>query len=180
MAAIKLAMSSLPSFPPEAYLAVNASPATILSPELSETLATLPVERIVVELTEHEMVESYNEIIATLQPFRTRGLRLAVDDAGTGYSSLQHILYLRPDLIKLDMNLTRSIDLDPSRRALASALVKFARETNARIIAEGVETDAELTMLRQLGIEKVQGYLLGRPEPLAAAMRIFETDNRAA
>lgn len=180
MAAIKLAMSSLPSFPPEAYLAVNASPATILSPELSETLATLPVERIVVELTEHEMVESYNEIIATLQPFRTRGLRLAVDDAGTGYSSLQHILYLRPDLIKLDMNLTRSIDLDPSWRALASALVKFARETNARIIAEGVETDAELTTLRQLGIEKVQGYLLGRPEPLAAAMRIFETDNRAA
>ncbi|MGA0563638.1 sensor domain-containing phosphodiesterase [Ancylobacter sp. VNQ12] len=180
VAAIKLALSSLPCFPPEAYLTVNASPATILSPELSALLAALPVERIVIELTEHEMVENYNEIIAALQPFRTRGLRLAVDDAGTGYSSLQHILYLRPDLIKLDMNLTRNIDLDPSRRALASALVKFARETNSRIIAEGVETEAELVTLRQLGIEKVQGYLLGRPEPLAAAMQIFQTDNRAA
>lgn len=180
IAAIKLALSSLPYFPTDAYLAVNASPATILSPELKVVLAALPVERIVVELTEHEMVENYNEIIAALQPFRTRGLRLAVDDAGTGYSSLQHILYLRPDLIKLDMNLTRNIDLDPSRRALASALVKFARETNSRIIAEGVETEAELMTLRQLGIEKVQGYLLGRPEPLATAMRVFQTGNRAA
>jgi EAL domain-containing protein (putative c-di-GMP-specific phosphodiesterase class I) len=180
IAAIKLALSALPCFPPDAYLAVNASPATILSPELKAVFAALPVERVVVELTEHEMVENYNEIIAALQPFRTRGLRLAVDDAGTGYSSLQHILYLRPDLIKLDMNLTRNIDLDPSRRALASALVKFARETNCRIIAEGVETEAELMTLRQLGIEKVQGYLLGRPEPLTAAMRIFQTGNKAA
>ncbi|MBS9478358.1 sensor domain-containing phosphodiesterase [Ancylobacter radicis] len=172
--AIRLALAALPAFPPEVYLTVNASPATLLSPELNAILAGHPSRRIVVELTEHEMVENYEEIIGALQEFRTRGLRLAVDDAGTGYSSLQHILHLRPDLIKLDMNLTRNIDLDPSRRALAAALIRFARETNSRIIAEGVETEAELQTLRQLGVEKVQGYLLGRPMPLAAALELFE------
>ena len=90
-----------------------------------------------------------------------------MDDAGAGYSSFQHILNLKPDLIKLDVGLIRGIDRDPDRRALASALIAFSRQTGSRIVAEGVETRQELSALRQLGVEKAQGYLLGRPMPLS-------------
>lgn len=88
------------------------------------------------------------------------------DDAGAGYSSLQHILQLKPDTIKLDLSLTRAVDVDPARRALATALIFFARETGMRIVAEGIETEAELQMLKELGVNMGQGYLLGRPGPL--------------
>ncbi|MFP5377885.1 MAG: EAL domain-containing protein, partial [Acidimicrobiia bacterium] len=83
-----------------------------------------------------------------------------------GYASFRHILRLRPDVIKLDMTLTRDIDSDRSRRALACALIGFARETGSTIVAEGVETPAELSTLRRLGVGAAQGYHLGRPGPL--------------
>lgn len=172
LAAIRLAQSSLASFPDHIYLAVNASPRTILSGELADTLVGMPAERIVLEITEHAHVEDYDGLLRALEPLRSRGVRLAVDDAGAGFSSLQHILQLRPDLIKLDMALTRNINLDPARRALASALVAFARNTNSRIIAEGVETASELDALRSIGIEKAQGYFLGRPMPFDDAAKL--------
>jgi len=172
LAAIRLAQSSLPSFPDDIYLAVNASPKTILSGELSDTLIGMPAERIVLEITEHAHVEDYEGLLRALEPLRSRGVRLAVDDAGAGFSSLQHILQLRPDVIKLDMALTRHINLDPARRALASALVAFARNTNSRIVAEGVETASELEALRAIGIEKAQGYFLGRPMPFDDAAKL--------
>jgi EAL domain-containing protein (putative c-di-GMP-specific phosphodiesterase class I) len=173
LAAIRLAQSSLPSFPDDIYLAVNASPKTILSGELSDTLIGMPAERIVLEITEHAHVEDYAGLQRALEPLRSRGVRLAVDDAGAGFSSLQHILQLRPDVIKLDMALTRHIHLDPARRALASALVAFARNTNSRIVAEGVETASELEALRAIGIEKAQGYFLGRPMPFDDATKLI-------
>ena len=101
-------------------------------------------------------------------------MQIAVDDAGVGYSSLQRILQLQPDLIKLDITLTRNISLDPARRALASALVAFARETGSGIIAEGVETQSELNTLRSIGIQKAQGYFLGRPMPIAEAVQLLD------
>ena len=93
------------------------------------------------------------------------GIRLAVDDAGAGYASLQHVLHLQPDLIKLDMGLTRNIDIDLPRRALASALMSHAsRETGCRIIAEGVETASELATLRSLGGREGPGLLPRAPQ----------------
>jgi EAL domain-containing protein (putative c-di-GMP-specific phosphodiesterase class I) len=176
LAAIRIAQAALAAFPADIYLAVNASPSTILSGELLDVLNGMPAERIVLEITEHAHVENYDRLLDALQPLRMRGVRLAVDDAGAGYSSLQHILQLRPDLIKLDMGLTRSIDLDPARRALASALVAFARDTGSEIIAEGVETASELHALRSIGVEKAQGYFLGRPMRFADAVELI---NRA-
>lgn len=161
--AIAQALSAFPSFPPEVYLAVNASPETILSNQLDGLLADMPAERIVLEITEHAHVEDYDRLLRALQSLRIRGMRIAVDDAGAGYSSLQHILQLQPDLIKLDMGITRHIDLDMARRALASALVVFAADTGSSIIAEGVETASELRALQNIGVEKAQGYFLGRP-----------------
>ena len=174
LTAIRLALSAFASLPAEIFLAVNASPDTILSSDLRGALDGLPSERIVLELTEHAHFENYDRLVRVLEPLRRSGVRLAVDDAGAGYSSLQHILNLRPDLIKLDMGLTRNIDLDPARRALASALLGFARETGSRIIAEGVELASELATLRALGVELAQGYFLGPPMPLDSLAELFD------
>jgi EAL domain-containing protein (putative c-di-GMP-specific phosphodiesterase class I) len=174
LTAIRQALSLLALFPPDIYLAVNASPETILSGELNDVLTNISEERIVLEVTEHAHVQDYGCLLRALEPMRLRGVRLAVDDAGAGYSSLQHILQLQPDLIKLDISLTRHVDLDPARRALASALIAFARETGSGIIAEGVETASELNTLQKIGIEKAQGFFLGRPMPFGEAKKLFD------
>ena len=83
---------------------------------------------------------------------------MAIDDAGAGYASMRHILNIEPNLVKLDISLTRGIDRDRKRRALASALIAFARETDVGIVAEGVETSAELLTLQSLGVKRAQGY----------------------
>ena len=110
---------------------------------------------------------SGDPVIAALRSLRHGGVRVAVDDAGAGYASFRHILRLRPDIIKLDMALTRDIDRDPARRALASALITFAADTDSTIVAEGVETSGERAALRRLGVDAAQGYCLGRPTPLS-------------
>jgi EAL domain-containing protein (putative c-di-GMP-specific phosphodiesterase class I) len=122
------------------------------------------------EITEHDVIEEYLNIDEVLRVLRKRGVRIAVDDAGAGYASFRHILKLAPDLIKLDTSITRGIDGNRAGRALASALIRFAQETGSAIVAEGVETAAELRTLRVLGVTSVQGYLLGRPAPLEDAV----------
>jgi EAL domain-containing protein (putative c-di-GMP-specific phosphodiesterase class I) len=176
LAAIRMALTALDTLPPHVYLAVNASPQTIMSENFAAVLEGWPPERIVLEVTEHAGVGDYCQLKMALGPIRERGVRLAIDDAGAGYSSLRHILDLQPDLIKLDMSLTRNICIDPARRALAAAMISFAGETNSKIIAEGVETAAEFATLRALGVEKAQGYFLARPMPLADAVALFATD----
>ncbi|KFI06518.1 EAL domain-containing protein [Massilia sp. BSC265] len=165
--AIELALSGLARLPPQAYLSLNVSPCTILSGALASRLGAAPLDRLVLELTEHAPVEEYPAIAGALAGLRRSGLRLAIDDAGSGYASFRHILQLRPDIIKLDQSLVQGIDGDPGRRALAAALTGFARDTGSDVVAEGIETDAELAVLRGLGIKAGQGYLLGRPAPLA-------------
>jgi EAL domain-containing protein (putative c-di-GMP-specific phosphodiesterase class I) len=114
-------------------------------------------------------IREYDEITKALRPLRERGLRISVDDTGAGLSSFRHILSLRPDIVKIPMSLTRNIDTDAARRALASALIQFASENGSEVIAEGVETANELKALRALGITRAQGYFLGRPASLATA-----------
>ncbi|MEH3086115.1 MAG: EAL domain-containing protein [Xylophilus ampelinus] len=169
--AMRKALQTLARFPADTYLAVNASPALVLSDELASAFEGVPMERVVLEITEHEVVEDYDALIRALAPWRMRGLRIAIDDAGAGYASMRHTLNLQPDYIKLDMSLTRDIDHDPRRRALATALIAFANAIGSTITAEGVETAAELDQLRALGATKVQGYFLGRPVRLDEALR---------
>lgn len=169
LAVVRKALSELASFPPDMYLTVNVSPDLILSGALAQSLDPAAAERIVLEVTEHAQIEDYDGLRRALSPLRDRGIRLAVDDAGAGYSSLQHILQLQPDFIKLDTSLTRSIDTDLARRALTNALVGFASSTGCKIIAEGVETASELAALTAIGVAKAQGYHLGRPMSKAAA-----------
>lgn len=164
--AMRLALKGLKSLPDSAYVALNASPAMIVNGGLAEVLDGFPLQRIVVEVTEHQAVERYEDIAAVMRPLQDAGLRLAIDDAGAGYASFRHILNLQPQIVKLDISITRSIDSDRSRRALAAALRGFAFETGCSIVAEGIETPAELEALKNLGITKAQGFYLGRPMTL--------------
>ncbi len=159
------ALESLRKIPDEAFLAVNCSHRTAASPELAERLEGVE-DRLVVEITEHEVIDDYGALAEALAPLRERGLRVAVDDVGAGYASLRHALQLAPDMVKMDISLTRDIDRDPGRRALAAALISFAGETNMTIVAEGIETAGELHALRELGIRYGQGFYLARPAPL--------------
>ncbi len=168
LAAISRALDQFGQLPDGAYLSLNVSPDVVLSGRLDERLGAFPPERLVLELTEHERVDDYAALLGPLLPLRAQGLRIAVDDAGSGFASLQHILKLQPDIIKLDLALTQQVDSDPARRSLAKALVSFGQEIDARIVAEGVETAAELATLRELGVGYAQGYHLGRPGHLEA------------
>lgn len=172
LAMIKKAIQALERLPSGVYLSINASPSIVVSGGLGKTLAGLPMDRLVLEITEHAIVENYQELADALAPMRRRGLRLAIDDAGAGYASLQHIVRLKPDIIKLDISLTRDIDTDQALRALANALIFFSRETGALMVAEGIETEGEYQMLKLLGVFGGQGYHLGRPGDLASALEL--------
>jgi EAL domain-containing protein (putative c-di-GMP-specific phosphodiesterase class I)/DNA-binding response OmpR family regulator len=169
IAAVSAAVRRLDQLPPTAFLSLNVSPETAMTAELDAVLSAVPAERVIVELTEHRRVDDYERLLGALGTLRTRGVRVAVDDAGAGYAGLQHILKLSPDILKLDTALTRDIDTDLIRRALAASLVTFALETNAVIVAEGIETVGELQALRGLGVPWGQGYHLAHPGPLPLA-----------
>lgn len=171
--AIRLALAALEQLPSEVYVTVNTSPETIIHGALASTLQGYPLERVVVEVTEHQVVERYEDIAAVMRPLQSQGLRVAIDDAGAGYASFRHILNLHPNIVKMDYSITQCIDADPSRRALAAAMHGFAAETGCHLVAEGVETGAELDTLRRLGIGKAQGYHLGRPMPLEQAKSLL-------
>jgi EAL domain-containing protein (putative c-di-GMP-specific phosphodiesterase class I)/CheY-like chemotaxis protein len=165
LASIERAVALLPALPESAYLSVNCSYRTVAVAELRPLLER-DAKRLVVEITEHEPVDDYDDLARSLQPLRDLGVRIAIDDAGAGYASLRHTLALGPDIVKVDISLTRSIDVDRGRRALASALISFADEMDMTIIAEGIETEAELTTLLDLGVRYGQGYHLAEPDAL--------------
>ena len=155
------------------YLSLNLSAEAILSDDFPALVAATDPRRLVVEITEHAAVEDYEALTRALYRPRAAGLRLAVDDAGAGYASLRHILKLRPDFIKIDLSLVRDIHLDQVRQALVTLLVTFARYVDAVLVAEGVEQQAELDTLVQLGVRHMQGYLLCPPcaDPPSAGFR---------
>jgi EAL domain-containing protein (putative c-di-GMP-specific phosphodiesterase class I)/DNA-binding NarL/FixJ family response regulator len=169
--AIERSLPALADLPPEVFLAVNVTPEVVLdSGRRLLRMAESVLSRVVLELTEHVPVEDYDALTTAAAPLRQAGARLAVDDTGAGYAGLQHLIALEPEVVKLDLSLTRGIDRDPARRALASALVRFGRDTGANVVAEGVETQAELGALRDLGVPWAQGYLIARPQPLTEAL----------
>jgi PAS domain S-box-containing protein len=168
--AVETALEAARLLPPDLQLAVNLSPTTLRCDRLPELLqgSGWPPDRVVIEVTEHVRVEDYGSLAICIDALRARGVQLAVDDAGAGYASFRHILGLRPDFIKLDRALIGGLDTDPARRALVAAVVTFGREVGAQVIAEGVETPAELRAVRQLGVGAAQGYCVGRPAAAAA------------
>jgi EAL domain-containing protein (putative c-di-GMP-specific phosphodiesterase class I) len=168
--AVEKALTLMPVLPKHLYLAVNVGHDTATDPRLLQLLQRTDSARVVIELTEHLHVQDYPSLIDAVRRIRETGARLAIDDTGAGFAGLSHILKLAPDLIKLDRVLTTGIDTDPARQALAGALVHFACATDAKVIAEGIQTAGELHTVHQLGVHYGQGYLLGRPQPLRHLM----------
>jgi EAL domain-containing protein (putative c-di-GMP-specific phosphodiesterase class I)/putative methionine-R-sulfoxide reductase with GAF domain len=158
------AASRLGPIPEERLLFVNLSPSLLSDPSVLAILDDLP-ERLVIELTEQEAVSDYTRLRHDLVPWLSRGVRVAIDDTGAGYSSLRHVIELTPDFLKLDRELVRDLDTDKNRRALVRAMAAFASEVGTSVIAEGVETQTELDILCEAEVHLVQGYLLARPGP---------------
>ena len=169
LAAIRLACDRSRDLPEGMFMAVNVSPVTTERPELLALLAGCDVSEVILEVTEHAQVEDYRRFRVAIARVRELGARLAVDDAGAGFSSLRHILELDAELIKLDGSLTRSLEDDPRRRSLAAALIEFGRESGASVLAEHIESELQLVELRRLGVQYGQGFHLGRPQRLPAA-----------
>jgi EAL domain-containing protein (putative c-di-GMP-specific phosphodiesterase class I) len=156
----------------DGYVAMNVSPATLLQAECGDFLATLPLERVVLELSEHDKVEDYDAIRDVLAPLRAAGLRLAIDDVGAGFSSLRHIVLTAPDVLKLDRSLVTGLGTDPVRRTLVRSLTDFGHGSEAVIVAEGVETADDAAVLLALGVDLGQGWFHGRPGPAEALARV--------
>ena len=167
--AVRVACERSRGLPAASFMAVNVSPATAERPDLLPLLVSAHVDHVVLEVTEHAPVEDYPRFRIAIGRMRELGARLAVDDAGAGFASLRHILELDAELIKLDGSLTHSLEADPRRRSLASALIDFGRETGAAVLAEHIESEPQLAELRRLGVRYGQGFHLGRPQPLPAA-----------
>jgi PAS domain S-box-containing protein len=165
MLAIQQSLTALDLFGVETYVAINVSPSTARSLELAALLDGLPLDRIVLEVTEHAAVESYGPLVAALEPYRAQGLRIAIDDVGTGFAGMGHLVHLRPDIIKVDRSLIEKLDTDAAHAAAVGAIVGMANHVGARLIAEGIERPETLMAVRDMGFSHAQGFLLARPAP---------------
>jgi EAL domain-containing protein (putative c-di-GMP-specific phosphodiesterase class I) len=157
------ALGLLPGLPPEVFLAVNVSPTALHDAGVLVLLHEADLSRVVVEVTEHDAVEDYARARSVLQPLRGAGARIAVDDTGAGFASLRHVLMLQPDIVKLDSSLCRQVHEDVRQRRLVAALLTFAAEVGTVVLAEGVESEEQLDVLRELGVPLAQGWHLGVP-----------------
>lgn len=170
LAAIRQALDARPYLAPGQYLSLNISPATVLSGHADALLAGADGFPLVLEVTEHHRVEDFGALAAALDRLRPHA-RIAIDDVGAGYAGLRHIVALRPDILKLDISLTRDIDRDSAKRALAVAMASFADHIGCTVVAEGIERPEERRTLLELGIAFGQGWLFSRAMPLVAAQQ---------
>lgn len=150
--------------PAGTFLSVNVSPSALLAACLRDELPD-DLRHIVIEITEHEHIGDEKALHAVLGPLRLRGARVAVDDAGAGYSGLQQVMRIGADIIKLDRAIVEGVHRDSAKRALVESFVSFAASTGAEVCAEGIECLEELRTLAQLGVVYGQGYALARPAP---------------
>ncbi|WP_342111453.1 putative bifunctional diguanylate cyclase/phosphodiesterase [Methylobacterium sp. SI9] len=158
--------------PGNLYVAVNVSPVQFRSPlllsDVTQALAQsgLSARRLEIELTETAIVEDGRQIADMLTAIRRLGVTVAMDDFGTGYSSLAHLRDLPLDRIKVDRSFVATAETDRHSMAVLEGITHIARTMNVAILAEGVETASQLQLMRQIGCDAVQGYLVGRPERL--------------
>ena len=145
------------------YVAMNVSPATLVTTRCTLLLSGLPLDRIILELSEHDRVVDYTALDNALAPLRARGMRLAIDDVGAGFSSLRHIVLTGPDVIKLDRTIVHGVSTDPVLTTLVRSLVEFAHGCSARVVAEGIESGEDAAALAALGVDHGQGWHFGRP-----------------
>lgn len=155
--------------PPDTCLSVNLSAPVLLDPRTLTMLAEVgdrgpdSLSGLIIEVTEETLVNSDMQLRMAIEPLRARGARLAVDDMGAGYSGLRQITTVLPSYLKLDRSLVSGIDCDEERAALVGALAGYSRQVNCLLVAEGMETAAELQKVCELGVPLAQGFYLSRP-----------------
>jgi diguanylate cyclase (GGDEF)-like protein len=166
LACLREALKLLERRPPDTLLSVNLSGPLLLDPRTHELLDLQPsLDGLIIELTENSLLEDTAGLHAAIAKLEALGILIAIDDMGAGYSGLRQIATVHPTYLKLDRSLIVDIDCDPDRGALISAMIGYAKQTGGYLVAEGVETAAELETLEQLGVRLVQGFFLGRPAP---------------
>jgi EAL domain-containing protein (putative c-di-GMP-specific phosphodiesterase class I) len=161
---LRAGLRSRAELPENCFLSVNVSPSLLTSDAVQSAFEQAGrLDAVVVELTEREPVSDYDSLAVALDRLRARGATVAVDDAGAGYASLQHITRLRPEFIKLDRELVADLDSDAAKLALVEAVGAFAARIDAWVVAEGIERHAELDAVRAIEVPLGQGFGLGRP-----------------
>lgn len=161
--AAEAALDHVSLLPSGTYLAINLGPETIASDGCLDLLAEIEPGRIIVEVTEHAVVDDYDRLLHASRALKECGVRLAIDDVGTGYSGLDRMLRTQPDLLKLDGALVSGADTDPAKQAIIAALQTYAARIGTDIVAERVETPAEHATLSILGVAYGQGYHYAKP-----------------
>jgi EAL domain-containing protein (putative c-di-GMP-specific phosphodiesterase class I) len=167
----KRALLSSARIPSNAKIFVNTLPATMRDPQfrgkaLIDFLdkAQVAPDRIVIEITEHLVIENYNIFRDTMAYFTDLGMSFAVDDVGAGYSGLESIAKLKPSYLKIDTALVRDVHVSPVNRSMVKALIALGHGIGAKVIAEGIHNEEETQVLRAMGVDFGQGYHLARPD----------------
>jgi EAL domain-containing protein (putative c-di-GMP-specific phosphodiesterase class I) len=171
MVAVRAALADLDRIPPSVRLSVNVSPETLYADEFYRTIAGVPPDRLVVEVTEHAVVDDYTKMRAASRWLTDHGVRLAIDDVGMGFSGLNRILESSPEELKLDAAVIRDVDTNPLKQSMVEMFCAFGQRAGFAVVAEGIETEAEYEALRRLGAPVGQGYYLWRPAPLEDIVR---------
>jgi predicted signal transduction protein with EAL and GGDEF domain len=157
-------------------LAVNLSPAQFRQPDLPEMVATilqqsgLPPERLELEVTEGLLIDDTERAVTMLNALKDQGIRISLDDFGTGYSSLSYLRKFPFDKIKIDKSFVQGLGVDKDADAIVGVVIALARSLKLQVIAEGIETQAQFDLLRKLGCDQGQGFLIGRPVAFDHAM----------
>lgn len=166
VACLQRALELFPDRPSGTQLNVNLSPDVLDVPAVRDAFRRLgDLRGLVLELTEDAVVDDYARLSEQLKPYLAQGLRIAVDDFGTGQANLRHAWKLKPQYLKLARPLVASLDVDDARRALVGSMVTYSERVGAALIAEGVESAAELNALRSIGVPFAQGFRLAMPGP---------------
>lgn len=167
----KRALLSSGRIPSNAKIFVNTLPATMRDPQFRDKAliefldkAQVAPDRIVIEITEHLVIESYEMFRDTMHYFTALGMSFAVDDVGEGYSGLESIAKLKPSYLKIDKVLVRDVNVSPVNRSMVKALIALGHGIGAKVLAEGIQNEEEAQVLRALGIDYGQGYHLARPD----------------
>lgn len=163
-----------------ARLSINFIPNAVYRPEAciqttieAATRTGFPLDRLVFEVTEGEKIRDHAHLNNILQDYKRRGFATAIDDFGAGFAGLNLLASFQPDILKIDMELTRDIDSRPVSRTIVAAVLTVCRDLGIRPIAEGIETVAEFTVLQGMGIELFQGYLFARPQLETLPIPVF-------
>ncbi|HTR16164.1 MAG TPA: EAL domain-containing protein [Acetobacteraceae bacterium] len=176
---LRTACAEAVTWPDSCNIAINLSPLQFRNPCLPALIAAilketgLNPERLDLEVTEGVLIEDADRALAMLQAMRAQGVRLSLDDFGSGYSSLSYLSRFPFDTLKIDRSFVQAVNDGPEAAAIVRAMIGLGQTLRRQVVAEGVETEAQREHLRRYNCDKVQGFLLGRPMTGAAAARLL-------